>query len=154
MSSEYDEEEEIQERYPYADSIIDQRDHLVADIICGGETLLFLHNNEPQRTHSSSEEFISLRDSFNEDSEENYTSETLSFHKSPLVSDFETEEAETRAVEEFPTREDADSVPNSVTVESRPTAHITLNLYKSDLVDSDKNYDGISLYFTSYIARL
>ncbi|RDX82467.1 hypothetical protein CR513_36744, partial [Mucuna pruriens] len=139
VSSEYDEEEqeeEIQESYSYVhhdDSI--ESDHLVADIICGGETLLFVHNHQPQRTLSSSEEFISPRDSLIEDSEENYSTETLSFHKSPLVSDFETEEEE-----EFPA-EDADSVPNSVPVESRPTSPITLNLYKSDLVDSDKNYD-------------
>ncbi|TKY44713.1 structural constituent of ribosome [Spatholobus suberectus] len=113
-----------------------ERDHLVADIICGGETLLFVHNNQPQRTHSSTEEFISPRDSLIEDSEENYSTETLSFHKSPLVSDFENDEAE----ELFPA-EDADSVPNSVPAESSPTSPITLNLYKSDLVDSDKNYD-------------
>lgn len=143
MSSEYDEEEEeeIQEGYCYEDSI--ERDHLVADIICGGEALLFLHNNkEPQRTHysSSQELFIIPQDSFvEEDSEEKYSTETLSVHKSPLVSDFETE---AEAAEEGDAG-DADSVPNSVPVESRPTSPITLNLYKSDLVvDSDKNYDG------------
>ncbi|KAK7380044.1 hypothetical protein VNO78_32394 [Psophocarpus tetragonolobus] len=133
VSSEYDdEEEEIQESYPYVHDSI-ENDHLVADIICGGETLLFVHNNQPQRTHSSSEEFISPRDSLVEDSEqeENYSTETLSFHKSPLVSDFENEEE----------AEDADSVPNSVPTESRPTSPITVNLYKSDLADSDKNYD-------------
>ncbi|XP_061374779.1 uncharacterized protein LOC133316996 [Gastrolobium bilobum] len=133
--SEYDEEEEeeIQESYSYVDSI--ERDHIVADIIGGGETLVFLHKNDPQRTHSSSEEFISLI----EDTEENYASETLSVHKSPLVSDFENEVAEEAEVE-FPTQ-DADSVPNSVPVESRPTSPITLNIHKSDLVDSDKICD-------------
>ncbi|OIW11953.1 hypothetical protein TanjilG_02160 [Lupinus angustifolius] len=139
FSSEYDEEEEeIQERFSYEDCNITERDHLVADIICGGESLVFLHNNETktQRTCSSSEEFISLKGSFNEDSEENYTSETLSFHKSPLVSDFATEEAEEEE-EEFPITRDADSVRNS----DRTTSHKALNLYKSDLVDSDKNYD-------------
>ncbi|KAE9586051.1 hypothetical protein Lal_00010038 [Lupinus albus] len=137
VSSEYDdedEEEEIEERYSYEDCNIIERDHLVADIICGGESLVFLHNNEPQtqRTCSSEEEFLSLKGSFNEeDSEENYTPETLSFHKSPFVSDFETEE------EEFLITRDADSVRNS----DRTTSHMALNLYKSDLVDSDKNYD-------------
>ncbi|XP_020212210.1 uncharacterized protein LOC109796811 isoform X2 [Cajanus cajan] len=138
VSSEYDEEEEeeeIQENYPYVHDS-NESDHLVADIICGGETLLFVHKKQPQRTHSSSEEFTSPRDSLVEDSEENYSTETLSFHKSPLVSDFENEEEG----EEFPT-EDADSVPNSVPVESRPTSPITLNLHKSDLVHSDKNYN-------------
>ncbi|KAL2321196.1 hypothetical protein Fmac_030165 [Flemingia macrophylla] len=137
VSSEYDEEEEeIQESYSYVHDSIDS-DHLVADIICGGETLLFVHNNQPQRTHSSSEEFTSPRDSLVEGSEENYSTETLSFHKSPLVSDFENNEE----AEEFPA-EDADSVPKySVPVESRPTSPITLNLHKSDLVHSDKNHD-------------
>ncbi|KAH1234183.1 hypothetical protein GmHk_09G026457 [Glycine max] len=136
VSSEYDdEEEEIQESYSYVHDSIES-DHLVADIICGGETLLFVHKNQPQRTHSSSDEFTSPRDSLVEDLEENYSTETLSFHKSPLVSDFENEQD----AEEFPA-EDADSVPNSVPAESRPTSPITLNLYKSDLVDSDKNYD-------------
>ncbi|KAF1886251.1 hypothetical protein Lal_00045481 [Lupinus albus] len=143
VSSEYDDVEEIQEKYSYEDSNIIERDHLVADIICGGESLVFLHNNEPQiqRTCSSSEEFITLSGSFNEDSEETYTSETLSFHKSPLVSDFETEEAEEE--EESPITRDADSVQNSV----RPTSPITLNLYKSDLVDTDKNCDEDQISF-------
>ncbi|KAG5009393.1 hypothetical protein JHK87_017908 [Glycine soja] len=140
VSSEYDEEEEeaeeeIQESFSYVHDSIES-DHLVADIICGGETLLFVHNNKPQRILSSSEEFSSPRDSLIEDSEENCSTESLSFHKSPLVSDFENEQD----AEEFPA-EDADSVPNSVPAESRPTSSITLNLYKSDLVGSDKNYD-------------
>ncbi|KAL2625970.1 hypothetical protein GLYMA_07G091900v4 [Glycine max] len=140
VSSEYDEEEEeaeeeIQESFSYVHDSIES-DHLVADIICGGETLLFVHNNKPQRILSSSEEFSSPRDSLIEDSEENCSTESLSFHKSPLVSDFENEQD----AEEFPA-EDADSVPNSVPAESRPTSSITLNLYKSDLVGSDNNYD-------------
>ncbi|CAL0322226.1 unnamed protein product [Lupinus luteus] len=99
VSSEYDDnEEEIQERNSYEDCNIIERDHLVADIICGGENLVFLKNNEPQTQRTCS------------------SSETLSFHKSPLVSDFETEEAE----EEFPITRDADSVQNSV----RPTSPI------------------------------
>ncbi|CAJ1951907.1 unnamed protein product [Sphenostylis stenocarpa] len=140
VSSEYDEEEEgeeeIQENYSYMHDS-SETDHLVADIIGGGESLLFVHNNQPHRTHSSSDEFISPRDSLvEEESEEKYSTETLSFHKSSLVSDFENEEEE----EEFPA-EDADSVPNSVPDESRPTSPITLNLYKSDSPDSDKIYD-------------
>ncbi|ESW24750.1 hypothetical protein PHAVU_004G156800 [Phaseolus vulgaris] len=135
VSSESDEEEEedIQERYSYVHDSGDS-DHLVADIICGGEALLFVHNNHPRITHSSSDEFTTPRDSLIEEdqSEEKYSTETLSFHKSPLVSDSENEEE----TEEFPA-EDADSVPN----QSRPTSPITLNLYKSDSLESDKNYD-------------
>ncbi|BAU02789.1 uncharacterized protein HKW66_Vig0122940 [Vigna angularis] len=140
VSSEYDEEEEeeeeIQERYSYEHDS-GESDHLVADIIGGGETLLFVHNDQPLRTHSSSDEFTSPRDSLvEEELEENYSTETLSFHKSPVVSDIEN----VQEVEEFPA-EDADSVPNSVPDESRPTSPITLNLYKSDSPDSDKNCD-------------
>ncbi|XP_014520382.1 uncharacterized protein LOC106777289 [Vigna radiata var. radiata] len=141
VSSEYDEEEEeeeeeIQERYSYEHDS-GESDHLVADIIAGGETLLFVHNDLPLRTHSSSDEFTSPRDSLvEEELEENYSTETLFFHKSPLVSDIEN----VQEVEEFPA-EDADSVPNSVPDESRPTSPITLNLYKSDSPDSDKNCD-------------
>lgn len=143
VSSEYDEEEEQEEEIQVSYSYVNdsnETDHLVADIICGGETLSFVHNNHPQRsTTHSSEEFITPRDSLIEESEENYSTETLYFHKSPLVSDFETEVEEEEA-EEFHA-EDADSVPNSVPVENRPTSPITINLYKSDIVDSDKNYD-------------
>ncbi|KAK7271253.1 hypothetical protein RJT34_26992 [Clitoria ternatea] len=145
VSSEYDdeeeEEEEVQESYSYVHDSI-ETDHLVADIICGGETLLFLHNNNNHhtlRSHSSSEEFITPQDSLIEDSsEEKCSTETLFSHKSPLVSDFENEED----AEEFPA-EDADSVPNSAPVESRPTSPIfNQNLQnKSDLEDSDKNYN-------------
>jgi len=68
-------------------------------------------------------------------------------HKSPIVSDFETETNETEIQTE---EEDADSVPDSVPIENMTTSPITLDLYKSDdLVESDKNYDGIN--FTSYI---
>ncbi|XP_027925217.1 uncharacterized protein LOC114182529 isoform X2 [Vigna unguiculata] len=142
VSSEYDEEEEeeeeIQERYSYEHDS-GESDHLVADIIGGGETLLFVHNNRSLRsTHSSSDEFTSPCDSLEEELlEENYSTETLSFHKSPLLSDLENEEEVEELI--FPA-EDADSVPNSVPDETRPT----LNLYKSDSPDSDKNCDDLA----------
>ncbi|KAL5079603.1 hypothetical protein RYX36_008024 [Vicia faba] len=163
VSSEYDyeeeqeqeeEQEEVRESYFYEDSI--EKDHLVADIICGGEALMFLHsNNKSQRNHNFSieeeEEFITPQESLVEEfSEEEKTSESLYvLHKSPIVSDFETEINETEFQEE-----DADSVPDSVPysvqdsvhdsvpTENRTTSHITVNLYKSDdLVESNKNYD-------------
>lgn len=143
FSDDEEEEEESEERYSYVETS-DQRDHLVADIIGGGESLMFLHYNESQRTLSFSEDqFVSPRESLIEDfSEENrYASDqTLSVHRSPQVSDFETEEV----VEEEQEKQeqlvqaardtDDDSVPNSVPIES-------------DMLDTDKNSDGI--YFTS-----
>ncbi|GAU22717.1 hypothetical protein TSUD_138400 [Trifolium subterraneum] len=165
VSSEYDyeeedeQEEEIRESYCYEDSF--EKDHLVADIICGGESLVFLHNNinKSQRNlYSSSfeeeeEEFITPQDSLIEEyvEEEKISTESLYVHQeSPIVSDFETETNET----EFQTEEEDadsvhDSVPDSVPVENRTTSPITHNLYKSDdlVEDIDKNYDGIN--FTS-----
>lgn len=101
---------------------------------------MFLHNNnKSQRKNSSSfedeEEFITPQDSLND---EYLSEETFSVHhKSPLVSDFETETNE----EEFHVQEDADSVPNRTT-----SSPITIKLYKSDeLLDSDKKYDGINI---------
>lgn len=150
MSSEYDEEEEEEEihasYFSYEDCI--ERDDIVADIICGGEELVFRHNNKPhERTRSSSEDFISPQDSLIEE-EESFCNETETegeVHKSPQVSDFETEEEEEATEGEIFQTEDADSVPN------RPTSPITLNLCKSDLVDSDKNYDGMFILLHIYI---
>ncbi|KAI5441745.1 hypothetical protein KIW84_010985 [Lathyrus oleraceus] len=112
---------------------------------------MFLHsNNKSQRNHNFSfeeeqeeEEFITPQESLVEEfpEEEKNSSENLHVHhKSPIVSDFETEINET----EFQEEEDADSVPDSVPdsipIESRTTSHITTNLYKSDdLVGCDKN---------------
>ncbi|XP_058736105.1 uncharacterized protein LOC131608196 [Vicia villosa] len=91
---------------------------------------------ERRMTHSShSEEFITPRESFVEDLEENVCYETLSIHNSPQVSHFENEG--TKAFrEEFQSRNVVDSVPSYVQFESSPTSSmINLNLYKSN-----KNY--------------
>ncbi|XLR66219.1 hypothetical protein S83_016891 [Arachis hypogaea] len=137
VSSEYDEDEEIQESYNNNNNNDDEdysmeRDHIVADIIGGGETLLFLKHNQ----NISHEEFITPQESF---IEEDDSEETFSVHKSPVVSDFGSEEpevvVETEEEEEekelFPAR-DADSVPDSVPVEI---------VTKSDILDRDKNCD-------------
>lgn len=121
---EEEEEEDTQEGYSCVDSTEGE------NITCGKEVPVFVHNERHQRTHSYSEEFISPRESLNEESEEKHYSETLSLHKSPQVSDFDKEEAET--VEEDFTARDSDSVPNS-----------TQNAYKGK-----KTHDGISLRIT------
>lgn len=98
---------------------------------------------ERRMTHSSdSEEFITPRESFVEDLEENVCYETLSIHNSPQVSDFENEG--TKAFrEQFQSRNVVDSVPSYVQFESSPTSSmINLNLYKSN-----KNYRGINKIF-------
>ncbi|KAK7358283.1 hypothetical protein VNO77_00210 [Canavalia gladiata] len=120
-----DEEEEEEEEEGEAEegcSCADSTEK--ADINYGRESLPFLHNEESQRTHSCSEEFISPKQSFTEESEER--------HYSPQVSDAENAEAE--AVEQDFPAGDADSVTNSVPVESRSTSPFNLNAYKNDHV--------------------
>ena len=118
---EEEEEEETQQGYSYSDPTEKVRDH-------AAETLLFQHNKKPHSYYS--EEFISPRESLNEESEENHSSETILLK----VYEFESKEAE----EEYAGR-NADPVTNSVPLESKPTSAITMNTYKCD-----KNCDGIS----------
>ncbi|GAU31443.1 hypothetical protein TSUD_72240 [Trifolium subterraneum] len=88
-----------------------------------------------QRTHSShSEEFISPRESFVEESEENECSNTLSTHNSPQVSDFENKDVEAFR-KDFQSRDVVDSVQSYAQFENSPTSSmINLNLYKNDQV--------------------
>ncbi|XP_028800146.1 uncharacterized protein LOC114755436 [Neltuma alba] len=155
FSDDEDEEEEEGEgeaRYCYDAGNNSQRDHLMADIVGGGQGLMFLHcdhrGRQSLRTttrQSFSEDlFISPRESSlpDEDSSElenHYASDqTLSVHRSPLVSDFEYEEPVEEEQQQQEEREeqvvaaavkdhqaDDDSVLNSVPIES-------------DWVDSDK----------------
>lgn len=140
-TDEEEEEEDTQEGYSCVDSTEGE------NITCGKEVPVFVHNERHQRTHSYSEEFVSPRESLNEESEEKHYYETLSLHKSPLVSDFDNEEAET--VEKDFTERDSDYVPNSTKVESRNTSPLNLNAYKGN-----KNHDGISLRYTLCITIL
>jgi len=126
--TEDEEEEESQEGYSCVDSTEGE------NITCGKEVLVFVHNERHQRTHSYSEEFISPRESLDEESEEKHYSETLSLHKSPLVSDFDNAET----VEDDFTARDSDSVSNSAQVDNRTTSPLNLNAYKRN-----KNHDGI-----------
>ncbi|XP_027343229.1 uncharacterized protein LOC113855796 [Abrus precatorius] len=118
-----EEEEESQEGYSCVDCTERAGDR---------EALVFLHNEDPRRSLSYSEEFISPEESFIEESEQSHYSETLSVHSTPRVSDFENEEAET-VQQDFQAR-DADFVPNSLPVESMTTSPFNLNPYKNDHV--------------------
>ncbi|KAI9088136.1 hypothetical protein K1719_030113 [Acacia pycnantha] len=155
---EEEEEGEEDERYCYGDDAgSSRRDrHLVADIVGGGQGLMFLHCDHQQPRQSSmrtrhhqffsEDQFISPRESFPDDEdsselENQYNSDqTLSVHRSPLVSDFEREgpvdyqeeqeqvAAAAAAVRDDHFADDDSSVLNSVPIES-------------DLVDSDKTCD-------------
>jgi hypothetical protein len=93
-----------------------------------------VHSSDKEECSSYSEEFISPRESFVEESEENESSKTLSTHNSPQVSDFENEDVEAFR-EDFQSRD----VQNYAQFENSPTSSmINLNLYKSN-----KNYNGI-----------
>jgi hypothetical protein len=97
-----------------------------------------VHSSDKEERSSYSEEFISPRESFVEESEENGSSKTLSTHNSPQVSDFENENVETFR-EDFRSRDVVDSVQSYAQFENSPTSSmINLNLYKSN-----KNYIGI-----------
>ncbi|KAK2439471.1 myb protein X [Trifolium repens] len=97
-----------------------------------------VHSSDKEERSSYSEEFISPRESFVEESEENESSKTLSTHNSPQVSDFENEDVEAFR-EDFQSRD----VQNYAQFENSPTSSmINLNLYKSN-----KNYndDGLGI---------
>ncbi|XP_054798100.1 uncharacterized protein LOC129303070 [Prosopis cineraria] len=143
------EEEGREERFCYdsRDNNNIERDHLVADVVGRGESLMFLHSDHHQTSPQSFSEdlFISPRESSLDDDtselENHYASDqTLSVHRSPLVSDFETEglveeeqqeqvvaDADATAARDHHHADD-DSVLNTVPIDS-------------DLVDSDKTCD-------------
>ncbi|KAI5382908.1 uncharacterized protein LOC127105798 isoform X2 [Lathyrus oleraceus] len=101
---------------------------------------------ERRMTRSSySEEFITPRESFVEDLEEDVCYDTLSIHNSPQVSDFENEE--TKAFrEQFQSRNVVDSVSNYVQFETSPTSSmINLNLYKSNKNYKDDDEVGVGI---------
>ncbi|KAG2664528.1 hypothetical protein I3760_16G086100 [Carya illinoinensis] len=135
------EEEEEEERYVHHAECTEKDDHLVADIIHGGEAVVSL-SSQSQRSNTLSEEFIT-------------PSETLSVHESSRGSESEDEVEDVFVEELLPTRDinDADSVllksnPN----QSRPTTSMptSINLRKSELdQDKDKNPDHEDHHFRS-----
>ncbi|EXB56917.1 hypothetical protein L484_019962 [Morus notabilis] len=137
-------EEEVQER--------SFDDHLVADIIRGGEALLFLPNgvgfvqSETDQNLSSDQEFVSPHESVAED-DPNYATELLSMHDTDL-SDSESDyndgnhDRDDTVLQEIPARRDSDSLHNNRVSnnEGWPTSPIiTIDLRNHDLVmDGEK----------------
>ncbi|KAG2667426.1 hypothetical protein I3760_15G114700 [Carya illinoinensis] len=136
-----EDEEEEEERRAHVECS-DEKDHdLAADTVRGGESLLFFPNNHPTQSYQSfSEEFVSICESINGDSdpdhEDHSTPETLSsVHAFPGGSDSENG-VEDVSVEEILTR-DADSFRHSAQNQTMP---ITIEyLKRSDFVDDYKN---------------
>ncbi|XP_058009897.1 uncharacterized protein LOC110661453 isoform X2 [Hevea brasiliensis] len=142
-----DEEEEVDtETYYYTDPR--EKDHLVADIVLGGESLVFLSNTSiTQRTQNHVQEFVNQRQSLKGEDNDDETSasddekfsvlasagsESKYDDADPVVKEEEEEDMTTR---------DADSVFDSAPDHGGPTTPITTYRQKNGLMDSDKNYE-------------
>lgn len=114
-----------------------ENDHdLVADIILGGESLMFLPNSNLQSQHqtsSSEDQFISARESLIIEDQEDE-----SLHGSPQVTESEYYDHD---AEEIPVKETV-LVHNSLQNDQVwSTAPITIDLRKSDMRSNAKNGD-------------
>lgn len=132
---EEEEEEELEERHSYHvhghHQYYTENDHLVADIIHGGEALKFLPDGNLQgnRSSFSDQEFISAGESLiEEDHDMSQGSESEQDH----------------SANEIPVRDTA-SVRNSVSNDRVwTTSPITIDLHRGDLRRKDKKCDGTS----------
>lgn len=167
---EEEEEEEAEEersfdRYEYHQRI--ENDHLVADVICGGEALLFLSNDADfdhrvlnnNDQNLSAEEFKSSHESLAEEEEEdqnhhqdeNYATELLSMHDTDTESDHDHEyDHHGNDREKIPPRDTNRSIRNSISNnEPWPTSPVvTIDLR------NDKICHGTSTSHTSKFVTL
>lgn len=125
-----DEEEGIDcnERCHSFESIVDQNDHLVADIIRGGESLSFLPDNNSLEMdqYCPSQDYMNPHEDTIQDQDEINATEVIDG----------TEDVEN--TEEI-TEVDSDSVYNSL------PNHEESNSWTSTIDSNEKYYDGISL---------
>ncbi|KAK6249663.1 hypothetical protein SCA6_003668 [Theobroma cacao] len=144
-----EEEEEYADRFYRVNCM--EKDHLVADIIHGGESLLFLPDNSFQTIQNDgAEESNNPPDhQLTSEDQENasYTTEQFSAHDSSPCSDSEHDDGDTELLDgEIPTK-DADSLCNSdVNDQDGPTPIVSPILTeqdKSDQVDNDE--DGVEI---------
>lgn len=132
---EEEEEEELEERHSFhvhGHQYYTENDHLVADIIHGGEALKFLPNDNLQKDRSSfsDQEFISAGGSLIEEDQNDMSQGS--------------ESEQDHIAEEIPVRDTAsvcNSVPNDQVWTTSP---ITIELHRSELRRNDKRCDGIS----------
>lgn len=137
---EEEEEEELEERHSF--HVHDQQyytenDHLVADIIHGGEALKFLPNDNLQRDRISfsDQEFISARESLIEEDQDD------------VLQGSESEQD--RSAEEIIPVRDTASVRNSVP-NDRIWTTSPIDLRRSDMIRrNDKKCDGMSHFIKS-----
>lgn len=130
---------------------MEKDDHLVADIVDGGESLLFLPVNRPVKDQDLEhhEETISSSTTPRGDYNYFFHQEESSDDHNSLVQESEVhDDKEDEAEEEIPTSDtDADAVYNFGPNEGDPTSPITINLTKSGLVADDETHDGICIIF-------
>ncbi|XVE64048.1 hypothetical protein DITRI_Ditri07aG0070000 [Diplodiscus trichospermus] len=156
MFSEEEEEEEKEEeytadRYNYRVNCL-EKDHLVADIIHGGESLLFLADNSFHRTQNDAEESMDPQyDQLitSEDQEyASYSTEQFSAHDSSPCSDSEHHDVgdddDTDLLDEELPAKNSDSLQNFDVNQDGPTpivSPIFTELDKSEQVDNDEDGD-------------
>ncbi|XVF09606.1 hypothetical protein REPUB_Repub07fG0108300 [Reevesia pubescens] len=146
-----EEEEEYGDTYSYRVNCM-EKDHLVADIIHGGESLVFLPDNSFQyMTQNDVEESMNPHDDqlTSEDQEyASYSTEQFSAHDSTPCSDSEhhDDDDDTEIVDEEISIKDTDSLQNFDINQNGPTpivSSILTELDKSDQVDYDEDDDEI-----------
>ncbi|KAG8661539.1 uncharacterized protein LOC110619602 isoform X3 [Manihot esculenta] len=142
-----DEEEDVDtETYYYTESR--EKDHLVADVIHGGESLVFLSNRSvTQRTQNHVQEFVNSRQSLededddNDDDEDDSDSDEQFSILASAGSEAKHNDSDPMVEEaEDMTARDADSVQDSGPEHGGPTSPFTTYRQKNSLVDSDENY--------------
>ncbi|KAL5544776.1 hypothetical protein UlMin_008560 [Ulmus minor] len=146
-----EEEEELEEEWGYHyNQNSTENEHLVADIIRGGEALLFLPNDVvgyEMDQNFSEEQFLSPQESTieeeeEEEEEENYPTELISMHDTDEGTSEDDEYIiGTKVDEEIKPRNHTDSNRNSVSKKGGwPTSPIITIELQKDLKDNDKNF--------------
>ncbi|XVF53910.1 hypothetical protein PTKIN_Ptkin05aG0137800 [Pterospermum kingtungense] len=154
MFSEEEEEEEeyASDGYNYRVNCM-ETDHLVADIVRGGESLVFLPDNSFHRTQNDvdQESMNPLDDQLitSEDREyASYSTEQFSAHDSSPCSDSDdNDDDDSDLMDEEITIKEGDSLQNLDANQDGPTpivvSPVARELDKSDQVDNDEDGDGI-----------
>ncbi|XP_027125039.1 uncharacterized protein LOC113768612 [Coffea eugenioides] len=135
-----DEEVEQENGYFHADSM-QQSGPLEANILDGGETLIFMQDNSDHEdpTRVPGEEIVNPdEEAFSQEChEESYNSEELSVYSSAALESVHSDEAV--GEEEIPPARDTDSSYAYQTNKNDPTSIRTLNQMKSGLIMDNKN---------------
>ncbi|KAA8542707.1 hypothetical protein F0562_023794 [Nyssa sinensis] len=122
FSEEEEEEEEEDNEYFHVDCT--EKDHLVADIIGGGESLVFLRNRNLQKDQIFAEEIVNHHEPVDEETDESFITEQSSIYGTPAS------ESEHNMEEEIP-KGDTDSAYNCDTNDGGLISPITMDSNRS-----------------------